>query len=242
MSDHSNLRECAFDSETTGFSPKQGHRMVELAVVEMIDKVQTGRTFHRFLNPERAVPAEVVKIHGLTTEFLSDKPKFKQIAAELLEFIGDAPIVAHNAGFDMSFLNSELERIGIPALTNSSIDTVSLAKKRFPGGKITLDDLCRKFNISLAARTQHGALIDTKLLAEVYLELCGGRQRSADFAGIVEERVDVLRPYRAPRILGLASEEETARHQDFLSRIKEPIWSAVLASDVSPALPAHGRR
>src|SRR5215469_14496337 len=173
-------REIVLDTETTGFEPKQGHRMVEIACVELQDFLPTGRSFHVYINPERDMPPEAEKVHGLSAAFLKGKPKFadSEVAEAFIEFIGDAALIAHNAGFDRNFVNFELERCGRAIIPESRwIDTLALAQKRFPGMYNSLDALCKRFNISLAEREKHGALIDTKLLASVYLELQGGRER-----------------------------------------------------------------
>ena len=173
-------REIVLDTETTGFDPKQGHRLVEIACVELEDFLPTGRHFHCYIDPERDMPPEAEKVHGLSASFLKGKPRFAEaiICEAMLEFIGDSPLIAHNAGFDRAFINWELEKTGRAVLPEPRwIDTLALAQKRFPGMHNSLDALCKRFNISLADREKHGALIDTKLLAGVYLELRGGRER-----------------------------------------------------------------
>jgi DNA polymerase-3 subunit epsilon len=173
-------RESVLDTETTGFEPKQGHRMVEIACVELQDFLPTGRSFHVYIDPERDMPPEAEKVHGLSAAFLKGKPKFAEteVAEAFVEFVGDAFLIAHNAGFDRSFVNFELERCGRAIIPEGRwIDTLALAQKRFPGMYNSLDALCKRFNISLAEREKHGALIDAKLLASVYLELQGGRER-----------------------------------------------------------------
>jgi DNA polymerase-3 subunit epsilon len=172
------MREIVFDTETTGFEPGDGHRIVELGCVELVDHFPTGRTFHAYLNPEREVPIETTRIHGLTTEFLSDKALFAHIVEDFLEFLGTDPLVIHNASFDIKFINAELKRTGHPAIPLArAIDTIEIAKRKVPGARYSLDELCKRFSIDLSARTKHGALLDAQLTAEVYLELIGGRQK-----------------------------------------------------------------
>ena len=171
------MREIIFDTETTGLDPKTGDRMVEIGCIEMVARVETGRTFHAFFNPERDMPAEAERVHGLSAAFLSAKPRFAEAADDLLAFLGDAPLVAHNAGFDFGFLNSELERTGrAPISYDRMIDTVALARKKHPGAKLSLDALCTRYGIDRSHRVKHGALLDAELLAQVYVELTGGRQ------------------------------------------------------------------
>jgi DNA polymerase-3 subunit epsilon len=173
------MRQIAFDTETTGLDPAQGHKVVEIGCVEMIDYIRTDNHFHVYLNPQRDMPIEAEKVHGLSAEFLKDKPLFKDIADDFLKFVADSPLVAHNAGFDMKFINYELRQIGKPVFANDrAIDTLQIARRKYPGQPATLDALCRKFEIDLSARTLHGALLDAGLLADVYLELMGGRQIS----------------------------------------------------------------
>ncbi|MGH8323979.1 MAG: DNA polymerase III subunit epsilon, partial [Steroidobacteraceae bacterium] len=179
------MREIVLDTETTGFEPADGHRIVEIGCVELEDHLPTGRSYRCYLNPERPVPVESQRIHGLSDEFLADKPKFAEVAAEFLDFIGDAPLVIHNAGFDMKFVNSELHRIGQPPLPYSrAIDTIEIAKSKLPGARYSLDELCKRFAIDLTGRTKHGALLDAELTAQVYLELVGGRQRKLSLSPV----------------------------------------------------------
>src|SRR5665213_1316434 len=171
------MREIVLDTETTGFDPATGDRIVEIGCVELIDHLPTGRSFQAYLNPERPVPIETQRVHGLTDEFLADKPLFAHIVEEFLEFLGDAPLVIHNASFDLKFVNSELHRIGrAPLHPTRAIDTIEIAKSKIPGARYSLDELCRRFGIDLTARAKHGALLDAELTARVYLELVGGRQ------------------------------------------------------------------
>jgi DNA polymerase-3 subunit epsilon len=176
------MREIVLDTETTGFEPAEGHRIVEIGAIELFNHVPTGRTYHQYINPERTMPPEAFEVHGLGDEFLRDKPKFSQIVAAFVEFIGtDSRLVIHNAAFDMKFLNAELNWSGHAILAmDRALDTVALARRKFPGSPASLDALCRRFGIDNSAREKHGALLDSELLAEVYLELIGGRQ--PDFA------------------------------------------------------------
>ena len=224
------MREIVFDTETTGLDPYAGHRIVELGCVELINHLPTGRHFHRYLNPERPMPKEAEQIHGLTDDFLKDKPLFKHEARGFLEFIGESPLIIHNAAFDMKFINAELEWAGFAALeTARALDTVLLARLKFPGQSASLDALCKRFTIDLSARTKHGALMDAELLAEVYLELLGGRQ-----AGLVLERESMrgeMGEEGAPRQTVPErhfppSPEELAAHKIMLEKIKNPVWSA----------------
>lgn len=222
------MREIVLDTETTGLSPAEGHRIVEIGCVEVVNYVATGRTLHLYINPDMAMPADAEAVHGLTDAFLSDKPAFAEIASQFLEFIGDSKLVIHNAEFDMRFLNAELKLHGLPTLpADRAIDTLALARQRYPGAKATLDALCQRFGIDLAARTLHGALLDAQLLASVYLELRGGRQRGltlADGSAVTaSDRSTAARIYRAPRTHGPTA-DEIAAHEAFLQRLKAPIW------------------
>ena len=225
------MREIVFDTETTGLDPLSGHRVVEIGCVELINHMPTGNTFHKYLNPQRSVPTEAAMVHGLTDEFLADKPMFAEVVDDFLSFIGDAPLIAHNAGFDMNFINAELARHGFKILPKDrATDTVLMARKKFPGAPASLDALCKRFNISLADRQLHGALLDARLLAEVYLELLGGRQPDLAIATetvvvVTEEVVQRTREFRAPRAHA-PSEDELHAHEAFLAQIKEPIWTS----------------
>lgn len=171
------MREIVLDTETTGFDPDTGDRIVEIGAVELMNHLPTGNHFHVYINPERDMPADAFAVHGLSTEFLSDKPRFAEIAPDFIEFIGEARLVIHNAAFDMKFLNAELRRVGQPTMPMSrALDTVAMARQKFPGAPVSLDALCRRWGIDNSNRTLHGALLDSELLAEVYLELIGGRQ------------------------------------------------------------------
>lgn len=223
------MREIVFDTETTGRDPATGDRLVELACLEILDLAPTGRTFHRYCNPERDMPVEAFRVHGLSAAFLSDKPLFSNptVVDSFLEFVGDAPLVAHNAEFDRRFLNAELARCGRAALPSERfVDTLVLARKRFPGQANSLDALCKRFNVSLSSRSLHGALIDVRLLAEVYLELQGGRERRLEFQDAEEVRVQtqaqVQRPKARPRPSPLplfSTPEEQAAHAAFIAKL-----------------------
>ena len=172
------MREIVFDTETTGFEPGEGHRIVEIGCVELMDHFPTGNTLQFYLNPERDVPIESQRVHGLSAEFLSDKPIFASVAEEFLAFIGDAPLVIHNAAFDIKFISAELVRAGRdPIPLARAIDTIEIAKRKIPGARYSLDELCKRFGVDLSARSKHGALLDAQLTAEIYLELVGGRQK-----------------------------------------------------------------
>jgi DNA polymerase-3 subunit epsilon len=179
------MREIVFDTETTGFEPGEGHRIVEIGCVELMDHFPTGRTLQFYLNPQRDVPIESQRVHGLSAEFLADKALFAHVVEEFLEFLGDAPLVIHNASFDIKFINAELKRIGKAAIPLArAIDTIEIAKRRFPGARYSLDELCRRFGVDLSVRTKHGALLDAQLTAEIYLELIGGRQKGLMLAPV----------------------------------------------------------
>ncbi|MCW2235536.1 DNA polymerase III subunit epsilon [Azospirillum canadense] len=224
------MREIVLDTETTGFKPEEGHRLIEIGCVELVNHVATGRNFHRYINPERDVPADAVAVHGLTGEFLADKPLFNAVVADFVEFIGDAPLVIHNAAFDMNFLNWELKIAGYPVMPRDrAVDTLMMARQKFPGAPATLDALCKRFGIDNSSRTYHGALLDAQLLAEVYLELLGGRQAglalSAGPLGTGGTSIRIDRPYRAPRPHA-PSEEELSAHAELLGKLKNPLWVA----------------
>jgi DNA polymerase-3 subunit epsilon len=218
------MREIVLDTETTGLDPNDGHRVIEIGCVELIDHFPTGKTFQHYLNPERDMPPDAQRIHGITTEFLQDKPRFAEIAEEFLEFIGDAPLIIHNASFDLKFLNSELHRIARkPIPFARAIDTIDMAKSKYPGSRYSLDELCKRFNIDLSVRSLHGALLDSELTAQVYLELIGGRQKKlllspqdeAAVAAVVEVRVARTRPEPLkPRV----TEAEIEAHEAFVTK------------------------
>ena len=221
------MREIVLDTETTGLDPKSGHRIVELACIELSNHVSTGSNFHRYLNPERDMPADAAAIHGITEEFLKDKPFFAEIAGEFLDFIADATLVIHNADFDLAFLNAELARLGFPAIARGrAVDTVTLARRKFPGQPASLDALCQRFAIDNSKRSFHGALLDAELLSEVYLELIGGRQASIELtSGLVGGEHRAKRVAHAPRPHA-PSASERAAHRELLARLTAPIWSA----------------
>lgn len=228
------MREIVLDTETTGLDPASGHRIVEIGCVEMMGHVRTGNHFHTYLNPERDMPREAENIHGLSAEFLKDKPLFKIVARSFLEFIGDAPLVIHNAGFDLKFLNYELNLLDLPLIDPArAIDTVLIARKMFPGSPANLDALCKRFSIDTSARTKHGALLDAELLADVYLEMKGGRQssllmKSEETVAVAAEGVELAFTGHTdiPARQFPASSEELAAHKAMVDKLKNPIWSA----------------
>jgi DNA polymerase-3 subunit epsilon len=225
------MREIVLDTETTGLDPADGHRIIEVGCVELMDHVPTGVTFQRYLNPERLVPVESQRVHGLTDEFLADKPKFASIADELIEFLGDAPLVIHNASFDLKFLNSEFARVSLPAIPLArAIDTIDIAKTKFPGARYSLDELCRRFGVDLSGRAKHGALLDAELTARVYLELVGGRQTRLKLtpteiaAEVVEAIVTArARPHPLPARVSAA---EAEAHVTFVAELgSDAVWN-----------------
>jgi DNA polymerase-3 subunit epsilon len=216
------MREIVFDTETTGFEPGDGHRIVEISCVELLDHFPTGRTYQTYLNPERLVPIESQRVHGLSDEFLADKPLFAHIVEEFLSFIGDAPLVIHNASFDIKFINAELARTGHPPLSLArTIDTIEIAKRKLPGARYSLDELCKRFGVDLTARAKHGALLDADLTAQIYLELIGGRQRGLALApaDVVKAEIETsgarLRPQKLAPLL---TAEEAALHTAFVAK------------------------
>jgi len=221
------MREIALDTETTGLDPKSGHRVVEIGCVEMMGRIRTGRHFHVYLNPERDMPPEAEKVHGLSAKFLADKPKFAAVAEDFLKFVLDAPLVIHNARFDMGFLNHELEKAGhAPLEMDRAIDTVQMARRKYPGAPASLDALCRRYEIDLSGRTLHGALLDAELLAEVYLELTGGRQAKmalSDEATAMQGLNRAMREVIPPREFTVPDDELVA-HQSFVKMLKDPLW------------------
>ncbi len=224
------LREIVFDTETTGLDASNGDRLIEIGCIEIVNRIPTGREFHRYLNPERQVHPDAVAIHGLTDEFLRDKPRFAEVVDEFVAFIADAPLVAHNGMFDLGFINAELERVSRAPLSVSRIvDTLALARRRHPAGPNTLDALCKRYGIDLSQRTKHGALLDSTLLAGVYVELLGERQAALVFgangaAGVA--RAQVAQAIRRPEPLPpLLSPEEEAAHLEFVKTLgAEPVW------------------
>lgn len=222
-------REIVFDTETTGFDARGDDRITEIGCIEVIDFLPTGREFHAYCNPQREVPERVVEITGLTTEFLSDKPLFKEVAQDFLDFVGDSPLVAHNSDFDRGFINAELSRAGFETIpSNRFIDTLKIARGKFPGSPATLDALCKRFDISLANRDKHGAIIDSELLALVYLELHGGRERRFGFTDARAAVDSVVVPIANPRPIPLAmlsTDQERAAHEAFIqSQGGDMIW------------------
>lgn len=225
------MREIVLDTETTGLDPASGHRIVEIGCVELINHIRTGNYFHTYLNPERDMPREAENVHGLSAQFLSDKPLFSTIATSFLEFIGDSPLVIHNAGFDLKFLNAELDTQGLPLIAmDRALDTVFMARKKFPGQPASLDALCKRFNIDLTARTKHGALLDAELLADVYLELRGGRQSTLGLVASSEEtaaetNLTFSGHTSIPERHFPPTSDELASHRNMLEKIKNALWA-----------------
>lgn len=234
------IREIVLDTETTGLSPQSGDRLVEIGCVELINHIPTGKNYHVYINPERSMPEEAFRVHGLSEEFLADKPLFKAVAEEFRAFIGDATLVIHNAPFDMGFLNAELEKAGMARLTNEVIDTVMVARQKHPGARVSLDALCKHYGIDNSRRTLHGALLDSEILAEVYLELIGGKQVSlalmadadAGSTTIVAERL-AARPRPAPLASRIHGDEAEA-HAAFIAKMGEDaIWAKYAAAEAA---------
>jgi DNA polymerase-3 subunit epsilon len=234
------MREIVLDTETTGFDALNGDRVVEIGCIELLNNIPTARHFHAYLNPERPMPQAAFQIHGLSDQFLADKPKFADVAEAFLEFLGDAPLVIHNAEFDVKFLSAELQRLGKPAIPlQRATDTVQIARRKFPGSPASLDALCKRFSIDNSNRVLHGALLDAELLAEVYIELLGGRQAGLGF--VVESEVEVTvtsldftdgrrgpatgiqLPIRPPRP-HMPTPEELVAHQAFVAKLGNAIW------------------
>ena len=222
-------REIVLDTETTGLDPASGHRIVEIGCVELIGGVRSGKEFHTYLNPERDMPEEAERVHGISAKFLQDKPVFSEKVEDFLEFVLDSPLVIHNAGFDMRFINAELARLGFaPLPMDRAVDTVIIARKKFPGAPASLDALCKRFNVDLSGREKHGALLDAQLLAEVYLELLGGRQAMlvledevAQAAALAQNNAE--RQRREPREFAVPAAELEA-HTAMLAKLKAPLW------------------
>jgi DNA polymerase-3 subunit epsilon len=231
------MREIVLDTETTGFDPETGDRIVEIGALELFNHMPTGRTFHHYLNPERAVPQSAVEIHGLTDAFLADKPVFAAVVDAFLEFIGDARLVIHNASFDVKFLNAELGWAGRPLLApNRAVDTLELARRRFPGAPNSLDALCRRYGVDNSGREKHGALLDSELLAEVYMELTGGRQPGFTLvaAGTVSEaeRANWKPPARPRPLPPRITDAEAAAHAAFVATLGEAaLWRRYQPAD-----------
>ncbi|VBB69542.1 DNA polymerase III epsilon subunit [invertebrate metagenome] len=221
------MREVVLDTETTGLNPADGHRVVEIGCIELVNHIPTGNHRQWYINPERDVPADAKAIHGLSSTFLASQPLFSDIAESFLAFLCDATLIIHNAAFDIKFLNTELQRCGLPSLSMSRVvDTVAMARRRFPGAQVSLDSLCRRFSIDNSSRTVHGALLDSQLLAAIYLELIGGREPKLTLAipkvAVVTTAV-VDRPYRPARS-HTASPEELEAHVELVSTLKNPLW------------------
>ena len=219
------MREIVLDTETTGLDPGDGHRIVEIGCVELLNHVATGRTFQRYFNPLIPMPSEAFAVHGLSDEFLADKPLFEEEAENLLTFLGDSPLIIHNARFDMGFINAELAKLDRPALPmDRAIDTVAMARQKFPGAPANLDALCRRFQIDLSDRSLHGALKDSRLLAEVYLELRGGRQPGLHLVSarrLLPTQEQAI--HHTPRVIE-PTPEERAAHDVFIGRLSDPLW------------------
>jgi DNA polymerase-3 subunit epsilon len=229
------MREIVLDTETTGFEPSEGHRIVEIGAVELFNHMPTGKTYHQYIHPERDMPTEAFNVHGISVEFLADKPKFAAIGQAFLDFIGpDSKLVIHNAAFDMKFLNFELQKAGLATIANDrALDTLMIARRKFPGSPASLDALCRRFNIDNSSRTLHGALLDSEILAEVYLELIGGRQPDFGLSNGPDKKktaaqIDAAwRPTPRPNPLpSRLTEEERSAHEAMIAKMGEAaIWS-----------------
>jgi DNA polymerase-3 subunit epsilon len=225
------MREIVLDTETTGFDPESGDRIVEIGAVELMGHVATGETYHQYINPERFMPDEAFQVHGLGDEFLSDKPKFAQIGQGFLDFIQDSKLIIHNAAFDIKFLNAELRWMNLPQIPwEQALDTLAIARKRFPGSPASLDALCRRFGIDNSSRTLHGALLDSEILAEVYLELIGGRQPDFALSTAPGDRStgpsEVWKPKPRPQPLpARLSEKEAAAHAEFIGKLGDSALS-----------------
>ena len=227
------MREIVLDTETTGLKPEDGHRIIEIGALEMVNHVPTGKTFHIFINPERDIEADAIVVHGITNERVAQEPVFAKIVDDFLDFIGTSPLVIHNAPFDMGFINAELEKCGrSPLPKDRAIDTLVMARRKFPGGQASLDALCRKFGIDNSHRELHGAMIDTDLLADVYIELLGGKQPGLSLTTTNQASAAMAKPdtileadktHRPAREFALTDNEKKA-HQDFIDELKDPLW------------------
>lgn len=235
------MREIIFDTETTGMSPQDGHRMVEIGAIELIGRVPSGRTYHQYINPEREIDAGAIRVHGITNDRVKDEPTFKEIADDFLEFIGDGILVAHNAPFDMNFMNFQYQDIGYPVLSNEVIDTIPMARRKFPGARVNLDALCKRLEVDNSGRAFHGALLDSELLAEVYVHLTGGLQtgltfedepssekEEIDFANkeIVKASFQELRAFAVP-------EKDKKAHDAFVEEFKDSLWQQIRSGNSS---------
>jgi DNA polymerase-3 subunit epsilon len=219
------MREVVLDTETTGLDPADGHRVVEIGAVELFNHVPTGRTFQCYLNPERSIPTDAFGVHGLSAAFLADKPCFSEIADGLLDFLADSLLVIHNAAFDLGFLNSELRRLERDEVDGGrTIDTVQMARRKYPGAPASLDALCRRYQIDLSDRTLHGALKDARLLARVYLELLGGRQPGLSFGSTATRRLPGIKPAEWMARIVYPTAEEEAAHRTFVDAIPGALW------------------
>jgi DNA polymerase-3 subunit epsilon len=217
------MREVVLDTETTGLDASDGHRIVEIACIELFDHIKTGRTWQRYVNPERDMPQDALRVHGLTTEFLSTNARFSEVADEFVAFVGGDRLVTHNAEFDLGFINAELIRSHRPPISADHVDTLVLARRRFPGAPASLDALCRRFGIDLTGREKHGAKIDCELLAEIYLELIGGRQLGLDLVQPIGAVMATARIVRRPRPHA-PSRDELAAHNAMLHSLANPVW------------------
>jgi DNA polymerase-3 subunit epsilon len=230
------LREIVIDTETTGLDPNNGDRLIELGCIEIVNRIPTGREFHRYLNPERDIHRDAIDVHGLTSDFLKDKPLFKDVVDEFLAFLDAAPLVAHNASFDIAFINAELARSGRPPLTfDRVVDTLALARRRHPAGPNSLDALCKRYGIDLSARTKHGALLDSMLLANVYVELLGERQATLGLGGqsgaeaVLLQRASAAQARPQPLAPRLTAHAEQA-HREFVKSLgPNALWLEFMA-------------
>jgi len=221
------LREVVLDTETTGLDPSSGDKIVEIGCVELVNHLATGRHYHQYINPERDMPEQAAAVHGLRMEFLADKPVFADIVEAFDEFIGDSKLIIHNASFDMGFINAERQALEMePLAMDRAIDTVSMARQKFPGAQANLDALCRRFQIDNSDRMLHGALKDARLLSDVYLELIGGRQQGMELSAQEQQAVEAVEKNRRQARPHAPSEEEATLHAQFLKKLKSPIWKA----------------
>jgi DNA polymerase-3 subunit epsilon len=228
------MREIVLDTETTGLDPLRGDRLVEIGCVELVNRMPTGQTFHRYMNPQRDMPQEAFAVHGLSTEFLADKPLFAAVADEFLGFIGDSPLVIHNASFDISFINAEFERLKRPPIPRDRlVDTLLLARRKHPGVSNRLDDLCSRYAIDNSHRTKHGALLDAELLAEVYIDLIGARQsqliQAENRRGEIRTAADAPRRQRPAPLAPRVTDDDRAAHRAFVATLGDkPLWKTYL--------------
>ena len=221
------MREIVLDTETTGLDPLAGHRIVEIGCIELVNRFPTGQTYHTYINPERNMPDEAFRVHGLSSEFLSKHPVFAEVAADFEAFIGDAKLVIHNAAFDLGFINAELAKLDRdPVDSRRAIDTVLIARQKFPSASVSLDALCRRFDIDNSARTKHGALLDAELLSDVYLELIGARQTTLEFGQTTQKEMPTVSATRIDRTARAhqPTEKEREAHDAFVERLANPIW------------------